>query len=1351
MIDNSYIKNLLISSDTIPSQNLVVAEWNMNRYQTIANYGLYTGRYNNPDTDFLTSYDQNSPYIKSGKLYLVYDDNSYKVDEDDQYYSNIASIFESDRPDPGIVLLTNVDDGVISLKSSNLKVDKINSASPRFYPFSKSRTYDYFNSARYADPEDKTKVGITAAGAGGAIQNANIFVVYENSFPCNKIVIKMQDYKSVPNLYAIDILNTDDEWDEVFFEDDANDIVNGVLEIYYKKINGNDSWTIVPARVDDLNELTTPSTQLKTIKGIRLRVGKMTVPSSDGTYYKSSLELIEMSPRIEADLTNYTENITINSSISDSQIGLPVGNLVSGNGSILLSNEDGFFLAASKAAEYKLMTSEVEFRIYQVMEANSQTYNIPLKVLYSDSWDTNDDFTTTVSLVDKMSLLSKKKSVDMSFVSKEGMPMSALILFLLDNCGVTGYEFKSQTTKDDILIKTFFCKKEETITEVLEKIAVATQSTMFFDAFNNLNVLTKEKIAQIVSNANANYWMVMDEDFGGYTGSTQFKDYLSNVISVDDEKIEPVTDGKIQYRAFGINKSAGYSLLQDIETKNYLDDNPFLLLAGAGYGPKFTRVWSADQTKDSVFGTATLTGSVSGSRVKNVFTGTYSASTQEGAVSKMFSTSNATQKKSLLIPLDKNDIYYFNSFSGYVMIDQEIIAYNGKVFSINGVQKILFSKEQLLQEVANLSRNNSSILPEALVIDVIFNPLNKNSTNDDEYDYTVKSDGRGQFGTEIAEHLKDPVGSYVKTSNIRSFVIGSAFKQAREQASFKIEKYYDFSSINNWSKLRTLLGFDSSFRPVNYNGLLKLTGPTIPIEDRKAATSGSAAIANQNKINKEVSENIGDFGPFVYTNGERNVYIQKINLDDEDIPNFTANFTPSIIASRFKLMSSKETQTLSGPEISAHSSIAGIGFALKEVAGEITNGYFFEVESFGSAGTKEEKVKDKNARASNIRFYRVSKKDGKLIPDILAVARANIIPSLDTTLQFNPEEPPPADQIVDLEVRISLNNNGKHKFALYYGNKKIKFTDDDNDSNYIDTDGNIIDYDNDLSDIWTNAKNIFMFLRNDSSVVFDYILAAKSPSPDADTYYSLNSNSADVVTEYRNTIRGALPNKGWFNDKNSNVKYFDFANTAREVKKYTARYNYPVLDFKLIDVSRVNPKYRVLRKSYTPMGAELVVVNTANEPISLSENSQLPLFIIGTQIEEITNGEISMKDIYDKTDEFGKKQVFLARNKSIYGENTFNFSSDFIQSIDQATGMMRWIINNCSRERFRMNMEIFFNPLLELGDKVKVFSSKRGYYEGYQGTANTSFGNKTFIISSINHSISSNGVSTNITIVEVGE
>ena len=75
---------------------------------------------------------------------------------------------------------------------------------------------------------------------------------------------------------------------------------------------------------------------------------------------------------------------------------------------------------------------------------------------------------------------------------------------------------------------------------------------------------------------------------------------------------------------------------------------------------------------------------------------------------------------------------------------------------------------------------------------------------------------------------------------------------------------------------------------------------------------------------------------------------------------------------------------------------------------------------------------------------------------------------------------------------------------------------------------------------------------------------------------------------------------------------------------------------------------------------------------------------------------------------------------------------------------MRWILKHCSRQRLKLSLEILENPLLELGDKIKIFDKSRGFTKN-------NFGDRTFVISSISRSVTSAGPSMNVTLIEVGE
>ena len=210
--------------------------------------------------------------------------------------------------------------------------------------------------------------------------------------------------------------------------------------------------------------------------------------------------------------------------------------------------------------------------------------------------------------------------------------------------------------------------------------------------------------------------------------------------------------------------------------------------------------------------------------------------------------------------------------------------------------------------------------------------------------------------------------------------------------------------------------------------------------------------------------------------------------------------------------------------------------------------------------------------------------------------------------------------------------------------------------------------------------------------------------------------------------------------------YNDFARLARQVREYDIRFPTPALTSALLDISNVNPQYLIKKYSPTPFGAKLVVANISGGAVALGGDRNLPLYIVGIALEELSTGVVTAKEMYEQAEEDKLRQTDREKNISIYGDQTFSLDSQYIQTLSQARSMMNWVLKYCNRQRIKLSMEIFENPLIELGDKVRIFDKSRGYYQG-----NTNFGDKTFVVSSISHSVTPSGPSMNITLTEVGE
>ena len=72
--------------------------------------------------------------------------------------------------------------------------------------------------------------------------------------------------------------------------------------------------------------------------------------------------------------------------------------------------------------------------------------------------------------------------------------LSYAVSMLLDSIGFSNYLFKRIDDESEPIIPYFFIAPDKTIAQVLNEIAISTQSAMFFDEYNNLVVMTKEYI-----------------------------------------------------------------------------------------------------------------------------------------------------------------------------------------------------------------------------------------------------------------------------------------------------------------------------------------------------------------------------------------------------------------------------------------------------------------------------------------------------------------------------------------------------------------------------------------------------------------------------------------------------------------------------------------------------------------------------------------------------------------------------------------------------------------------------------------------------------------------------------------
>jgi len=230
------------------------------------------------------------------------------------------------------------------------------------------------------------------------------------------------------------------------------------------------------------------------IRGIRLVVETMNVPNA-------TFDLIEISPRLFADVTEKTINFNISKAMSDlANNSLPVGNLLASTGSISLSNDDFAFnfnntfsrenKQGSVASKY--LDRRTKFTFYQIVEdVIGYDHFIPIKSLYADQVPaiSSANSIIEITLRDLFFFLESMKAPEILITD---CSLSYAVTLILDSVGFSNYTFKRISNKPEMIIPYFFVGEDKNVAEVLVDLAIASQSAMFFDEYNNLVVMSKD-------------------------------------------------------------------------------------------------------------------------------------------------------------------------------------------------------------------------------------------------------------------------------------------------------------------------------------------------------------------------------------------------------------------------------------------------------------------------------------------------------------------------------------------------------------------------------------------------------------------------------------------------------------------------------------------------------------------------------------------------------------------------------------------------------------------------------------------------------------------------------------------
>lgn len=858
MFSASALNNHLRTSNTIETSQMIFVEWNLNQPDNIEKLGNYRYRpgagdikYSNPAN--YQTYDSND----LGNYYTGATDSDIVVDggftDDDQVilfpakkkkmnmlYS-LEDCIKPNRPRSGINKLLYLSsssvinqyfDGIDThYLSSSLEVSR----RPRYYVSSKFDNFKYWTSYRTeASGANNDAYGVSKFNTSGLyyIYDAAPFVVYNDSVPCNRLIVKMQtgvgdanlgpfnlnnnsnvadplygqNNSRTPKRWKIQILK-DTTWqtvitfDENSLRKDLSPIIksDGYVEIEYGIILPEDlnilknqfvfagevsssvdipdippygySYLVKTSATDkgalyicdggyrsylailsgddlvygwSLNEdeiitsdktvkkLTNPDYYIENnqktfrefefIDGIRILVDTMNVPNC-------TFDLIEMSPRLIADITEKTINFSITKTLSDlGTTSIPVGNLFASVGQIQLFDEDFSFsdtnifnsASATGSVIAKYYDIQAKFLFYDVIKnVDEYNYFIPIKTLYSQGFPQVSDIAATVDiqLRDFYFYLESQKAPPMMLTN---ISLSYAITILLDNVGFSNYVFKRVSGENDLIIPYFFIGPDQNVAEVLQQLAVSSQSAMFFDEYNNLVIMSKNYILADTNQRSTD--LVLYGQFDESTSS------LPNIVNLSSKQKTVYNGGQINYTTRYIQRSLG-----SIRQAPYIDEYKT-------YINKPVLLWEVEGQQ--------ATQTINELNQKN---GGYSlfASPLKSNLSASVPFVSASGTIINNIVDFGEHVYWIGKYSGYMYANGEIIQFDAIEYYVTGVGNVWITNNHEYQDYFSKLKFNSKMYPTGNVR-IYCEP--EYNTNGALKPGSVKRHGRGQFGTEIVEH-----------------------------------------------------------------------------------------------------------------------------------------------------------------------------------------------------------------------------------------------------------------------------------------------------------------------------------------------------------------------------------------------------------------------------------------------------------------------------------------------------------------------------------------------------------------------------------------------------------------------
>ncbi len=1064
------------------------------------------------------------------------------------------------------------------------------------------------------------------------------------------------------------------------------------------------------------------------IRGIRIVAETM-------NKFDSTFDLIEMSPRLVVNISDKVIDFNIKKILSDiGTTSLPVGQLLASTGTLSLFDDDQAFNennTSSIVANY--IRKNIKFLFYEsILDVAGDEYSVPIKTLYSEGFP-QADVTAAKLSIELRDFYFFLESMPAPRLLTTQTSLSYAVSMLLDYIGFSNYTFRRLEDESDPIIPFFFVAPDQNVAEVLNQLAVSTQSAMFFDEYNNFVVMSKDYLMPTAEQRETDFVLSGSNnqtDSGVIENSSSGN--LPNIIAIASQDKKIYNDGKINYTTRYIQRSYG-SIRQStmIDKEKSWIYKPSLLWEVSGTENTKTINELASKQGSYVLGAMPLNSDLVG--------------TPPVVVGNVLADN--------VIDLGEN-IYWLTRYNGYLYSNGEVIRYDASEFDITGTGKVWISSNQEYQKYFSSIPFNGKIYPTGLVriyatpnyetIDGITRLQNG----------AVVDHGRGQFGTQIVSHSAGINSYWTNNDNVRGLNMQSQYlfstKLDADLASTLPATSVAAAGINNTvAKQSTRNSIIKNFMATSYLSETEVNN----LPSTQTGTIQSSALVF-NGPSFKTTETPLNFVSYVYKDLD-NAYRHfgtRLRIIGKIENNTTRTQSPNGSVTYYQLSGSKPDQN-----INIGGGSGGLAFLLNP---ETNNGYYFEIVALTEDNINSYLKVDENNNAqfsvNNIVFYKIKKdsSNSNAIPVKLWGGLSKIIVDdgkFTGQQRFAGEE---NSTVYDLSVEyIDIGNI--RRFYLYINNQLIKVVDD--------------------TDPLPTYNNMALFVRGSSKCMFENIYAL-SKNYSQNTVFTVNDTlgqvfgdkEVDVTESFRKYAMSGVVQSTYLSGISAqqppkyDIYFEEFGSIMRECAYFDIKYDraYPALYAKLSPTFNNIKGYTTSGFYADSYGAEFLIFNSTDKALNLDETTGNFLRIQGITFTQDTTHELTVDEFFKKRGNLSDPELVgntltysplveksrydeIKLSRLTYGKNEFSIDSPYIQTQDDADAMMNWIINKLMVPKKSVGMNIFSIPTLQLGDIVTID------YKDSSGLDLVSKDSSRFVVYNIEYERSESGPSMTIYLSEV--